>query len=134
MRPEEAYKLVEDWTTAVNALWKQVVDKAKAGEVAVPLLAEQVGGIKIILSERGIEAVLGSTGVRFVDLLKIATFKLSDFPAIRKFVVDSVRKAHVDIDKSIEDRQDAFSTAFNDLKKEIAEWNLTCQQGKELRQ
>jgi hypothetical protein len=45
-----------------------------------------------------------------------------------------VRKAHVDIDKSIEDRQDAFSTAFNDLKKEIAEWNLTCQQGKELRQ
>lgn len=133
MTLKEAEALVTNWYNAVSFLWSQVIDKAKAGTVAVPVLSSEIGGIKIIMSNRGIEVVVGSTGSSFNALLTMPQFKLSEFPNIRKFVVDSIRKAHVDIDKAIEDRQDAFETSFNDLKKEIAEWNLTCEKGRELK-
>lgn len=133
MNYEDAVKLVESWNTAISALWAQVIEKAKKGTVAVPVINEKIGGITIILSPRGIEVVVGSTGTRFVQLLGMPEFKLSDFVAIRKFIVDSIRKAHVDVEKAMEDRVDAFDTAFVDMKKEIAEWNLICEQGKELR-
>jgi len=130
---DEAVKLVTDWNVAISHLWSQVIEKAKKGTVAVPIINEKIGGIAVILSPRGIEVVVGSTGARFVDLLKMPEFKLSDFVGIRKFVVDSIRKAHVEVEKAIEDRVDAFDTAFVDMKREIAEWNLICEQGKELR-
>jgi len=130
---EEAKKLVNDWNTAVSHLWSQVIEKAKNGTVGVPIISETIGGVKIILSARGIEVVVGSTGSRFERLLSMPEFKLADFAAIRKFVVDSIRKAHVDVEKAAEDRQYAFGTAFVDMKREIAEWNLICDQGKELR-
>lgn len=130
---EEAKKLVGDWHVAVSYLWNQVIEKAKAGTVAVPIINEKVGGITLILSVRGIEVVLGSTGSSFVKLVDMPEFRLSDFTAVRKIVVDSVRKGHADVDKAIEDREEALDTVFVDLKKEIAEWNLVCGKGQEIK-
>lgn len=133
MTLKEAEVLVENWYKAVSALWGQVLAKAQLGTVGVPILTKDIGGIRIILSKRGIEVVVGSNGSSFSRLLTMPEFKVSEFPNIRKFVVDSIRQAHIDIDTAIEERKEAFGTSFNDLKKEIAEWNLTCEQGKEMR-
>jgi hypothetical protein len=133
MTIEEAEVLITNWHHAVSKLWSQVTDKARQGMVSAPLLSGEIGGIKIIMSVRGIEVVIGSIGSSFKALLTTPTFSLSEFPNLRKFVVDSIRKAHIDVDKAIEDRGSAFDTCFNDFKKEIAEYNLTCPQGKELK-
>lgn len=133
MTLKEAEVLMANWYNAVSALWLQVIDKAKNGTVAMPVLSHEIGGVKIIMSVRGIEVVVGSQGSSFTALLTMSQFKLSEIPNIRKFVVDTIRKTSADIDKAIEDRAEAFDTCFNDLKKEIAEWNLTCGKGQELK-
>jgi hypothetical protein len=133
MTLKEAEVLVTNWYNAVASLWSQVIDKAKAGTVAVPIVTKEIGGIKIIMSNRGIEVVVGSTGSSFTKLITMPEFKITEFPNIRKFVVDAIKTASTDVDKAIEDREEAFGTAFNDLKREIAEWNLTCDKGRELK-
>ena len=133
MTLKEAEVLMANWYNAVSGLWTQVIEKAKNGTVAMPVVSSEIGGIKVIMSVRGIEIVVGSQGSSFTSLLTMSQFRLSEIPNIRKFVVDTIRKTSSDIDKAIQDREEAFDTCFNDLKKEIAEHNLTCRQGQELK-
>lgn len=133
MKQEEARELVDKWATAVGNLWGRVTSKANAAAVAAPVLMKKIGNINIILSGRGIEVVAGSSGTTFADLMYRQDFKLSDFSAIREFVVESIAKGHAEVDASIANRASALQSGFFDFKKEIAEWNLIAEQGKEIK-
>lgn len=130
---DDLRSLVSNWENAVGMLWKSVIEKAMAATVSAPHFSEKFGVVTVTLDVSGIHVTLGSQGIDFPHLLRLNEFSLSEIPKVRKFVSDSIHKGMADTIKAVKDREDAIGTAFEDLKKDIAEWNLICPQGKEIK-
>lgn len=133
MTSQEAYKVVEAWETAVGNLWNLVVRKANEATVQVPSYKLKIERLTIALSDRGIEVILGSQGARFTSLISTAEFDISKFPALQKFVSESIKQGNEDVLKLVEARKKAMDVAFKDLNREVAEWNLLCEKGQEIK-